>query len=116
MKRIVWLGALLLLGPLVHARPADEGEAVRAVFGAYRAALLAQEGAKAWELLDADSRAYYGRAITQALELPRAGLDRLDLVTRFIVLRLRWLKTRSELRRMDCRSLFVLAVDSGWVG
>jgi hypothetical protein len=53
--------------------------------------------------------------LEDALSLPKADLERLDFVHKFIVLRLRLQFRRPELQQLTGQGVFVLAVTNGWI-
>jgi hypothetical protein len=92
-----------------------EDEAVLQVFEDYRAALLRVDGAAAVDLVDAGTIDWYEDVLALALSASRSELNRLDALQKFMVLRLRLDLTKADLEALTGRSLFVYAVNNGWI-
>ena len=95
--------------------PSDE-QCVKDVFQAYRKALLDQNGEAAWSYIDSHTANYYGDMLSKSLSLPRDDLDRLELISQFMVLRLRLEFKKSKLESMTNKDVFVIGVQQGWIG
>jgi hypothetical protein len=93
----------------------DAHEEIAAVFQEYRRALLANDGQAAWSVIDSHSQDYYAEALRDALSMPRADLDRLDLLHKFMVLRFRQEFRKPQLQQLTGREVFVLGVTNGWI-
>lgn len=91
----------------------DEAGA-RAVYEAYRAAMLARDGRRALSLVDRRTIEAYERYVELALTVDRAGLTRLGWTAKFMVLRIRHGFDRRALEAMTGASLFILAIERGW--
>lgn len=128
MFRLNSLGALslLLIGlggcektaapkPQAAATSSDSA-AVRQCFDDYRQAILDQDGASAVALVDARTRDYYDDMRTLALTAQTEQVRDLSTVDKLMVLMIRQLIPAEQLRAMTAESLFVHAVDQGWIG
>jgi len=93
---------------------AEDGDVLQ-VFEDYRAALLQVDGAAAVDLVDAGTIDWYEDTLGLALSASRSELNRLDALQKFMVLRLRLDLAKADLEALTGRSLFVYAVDHGWI-
>jgi len=93
----------------------SEQDEIAQVFQQYRSALLNEDGKEALELVDSQTIRYYDDVVKDALKISRADLNRLDLYTKFMVLRLRHEFRKDQLEKMTGDSLFILSVKQGWV-
>jgi hypothetical protein len=107
------LAAVTLLASCTSA-PSDEAR-VRSTFSAYRAALLAADGAAAWREVDKRTSEYYSKAIVDALSLGEADLRRADFIYKLMVLRLRLEFRKPVLEKLSAEQLFVKSVSLGWI-
>lgn len=127
-------GALVLVAGLLvtgcrsseEPSPADsavEGQssgsaesAIRGVFDSYRSALLAGDGAAAYEFLSQSSIDFYVEMRDLALTAPRAELVARSLVDRLHVLTLRYVLAPQRLESMEPVDVVAYAVESGLIG
>lgn len=96
--------------------PEEDAEAVLASFEEYRQALLSKDGGNAVLHVDGDTIHYYEDMRKAALHSPRSDVEALGLMDRLMVLMLRLRVPKVELEGMDGTSMFVYAVDNGWIG
>ncbi len=111
LKRIPYvILAVLLAG--CGGNSADDA-AIRKTFQAYRKALLGGDGPAAWAEVDAGTHAHYDK-IAAAMSSASGGLKSLDILSRFMVLRMRNTYGTGELAKMDGKAVFVLGIEKGW--
>ena len=94
----------------------DDAEAVRRVFSAYRAAILAGKGDAAAALLSRSTYAYYDEMRQLALRGDAASVQSQSLVNQMQVLMLRLRVPLGQLESLAPRELIAYAVDQGWIG
>jgi hypothetical protein len=94
---------------------ARDTNAIRQCFSEYKDALLAEDGAKAVELVDGETIELYSRQLDWALKATPGETRALGLLDKLSVLRIRMEFSRQELLEMDGRELFVYGVDHGWI-
>lgn len=94
----------------------QEVESVRNCFSAYRKAILDQDGVAAAALIDGETRKYYGKMRSLALFGDANDVRKVSTIDRVNVLMIRHLIPPAELAEMTPESLFVHAVDEGWIG
>lgn len=97
---------------------ADETEAlaVQASLDAYRQALLAENGADAWETVDAHTRAYYQNMLDLCQSADSATVADLAVLELMTVLMMRARVPAEQMAGFDARALFVYAIDEGMIG
>lgn len=95
---------------------ASSADQVRAVFAAYRHALLTDDGATAAGLLSAATIDWYGQAQQLALYGNKDQVDRLPAIAKVQALAFRHRVPAETLRQMSPRQLVVYAVEHGWIG
>jgi hypothetical protein len=88
---------------------------IRKTFAEYRQALSDGDGAKAADLVSAQTIGYYGEIVDHALNMPRQKLARLDFISKFMVLRIRHEFDQAQIEAMNGRQLLILGVDKGWI-
>lgn len=81
----------------------------------YRGALLKKDSDTAWSAIDTRTKGFYETALKQALTASRTELSKLDMVSKFTVLRCRVEFTRSQIEKMTARELFATGVQRGWI-
>ena len=89
---------------------------VRACFGNYRTAILAEEGQEALRFVDRRTLDYYGRILDIALRGNRETVAGLSTINKLMVLILRHRIPLDSLKEMTAESLFIHAAEHGWVG
>ncbi|MBA3532478.1 MAG: hypothetical protein H0T73_11195 [Ardenticatenales bacterium] len=89
---------------------------IEGVFGAYRSALLAEDGEAARNLVGRQTIAWYEEVLAYALVLPREELERLPFLKRLTVLIMRHNIPQETLLTHTGESIFELAVNEGWIG
>lgn len=116
--RTIHLALLLSLSALPVAQAQMEAFtiSVQEGFAAYKAALLARDGAKAVTRISANSFAYYDRMRKLALSGSREELERLPDVDRLLVLSLRVRTPRETLESGSPRDLVAYAISNGMIG
>ena len=112
---------VLLAGTLLLSTPAfaDEGTAatdVRQSFADYRAAILADEGDAATELVSSASVAYFAEMQRLALYASSEEVRSQSLVNQMQILTFRYRIDAEALRSMTPKKLFAYTIDQGWTG
>lgn len=102
--------------PAAGAASAQEVEAVRACFEAYRQALLAADGKAALALVDRNTIDYFDQMVDLALYGEEATVRGQSSVNKIMVLSLRHRMSRERLLKATAESVFVHAVNEGWIG
>lgn len=97
------------------AGPATREDAVRAVFVAYRDAILAKRGKAAAALVAQETLAYYDKMRLAALDMKEAELKRSPPMDRLMILAVRHRLGDRDLAAMNGADLFAAAVDAGMV-
>lgn len=110
---MVRIAALLLS---LAASPAAAQATIDKAFEAYRAALLAEDGATVVGLVDAGTLAYYEQGVAWALDADSADVAALRLVDRLMVFSLRHRVPADTVRLFDGASSLSYAVRKGWIG
>ncbi len=105
----VFISCCLALGDI------DEKALVQTTYQTYRNALLQNNGKSAWKSIDLRTKDYYNDIVRDCLSLKRADLDRLDLLSKIMILRIRLEYREDELKTFDGESIFVIAIQKGWV-
>jgi hypothetical protein len=107
----------VLAGSAVAAADDQAAEvvAVKQVFSAYKTALLEGNGSAAADVVNGGTIQYYSDILEHVLHTPRAKLGELDLISKFMVLRIRHELTKPEIEKLTGRELFVLGVNKGWI-
>lgn len=99
------------------AAPApDESEAVRAAFNGYKQAILQENGTTAVGYVDTKTLDYYRRIKELALHGESYAVRALSPMDKLMVLTIRNRVPLATLQGMTPESLFVHAVNEGWVG
>jgi hypothetical protein len=93
-----------------------DNESVRACFEGYKQAILDQDGNAAVALVDGNTLEYYGEMRRLALEGKPEIVRNLSTIDKMMVLMLRHQTPVEDLSQMSGDSLFVYAVDKGWIG
>lgn len=114
-RAVVALLSLSILATTAVADAASDAAQIRAAFSQYKEALLEGDGEKAAEVVSARTIAYYDGIRTHVLTTPREKLAELDLISKFMVLRIRHEFTRAEMVAMNGRQLLITGVDRGWI-
>ena len=94
---------------------ADEEAKVQQAFQTYRKALLDQNGKAAWEVVDSHTQEYYEDIAKDCLSLKREDLVRLDMLTKFMILRIRLEFREEQLKTFNGAKIFILGVEKGWI-
>lgn len=96
--------------------PAEEVTAVRASFEGYKQAILGQAGEKSVGFVDRNTLAYYQKMRDLALRGDQETIRALSTVDKLFVLSIRHRISPEEVELMTGESLFVYAVNQGWIG
>jgi hypothetical protein len=115
---VVWTLAVSAAGSDAPSKPKGqtaEAQAIQTAFAHYKDALLEGDGEKAADVVSAGTIGFYGGIVTHVLNTPRAKLNDLDFISKFMVLRIRHEFTRPQLVKMTGRELLVIGVDRGWI-
>ena len=119
MTRKIQLSLLCLLAAVQGGcKEGDSQEAtfVRTCFEGYKEAILDQDGEAAVALVDGSTLKYYGKMRKLALEGSPTDVRQLSTIDKLMVLILRHRIPLEDLTEMTAESLFVYAVDEGWIG
>lgn len=114
MYRFVFVFLLILTFSSASAM-ADEEAKVQQAFQTYRKALLDQNGKAAWEVVDSHTQEYYEDIAKDCLSLKREDLVRLDMLTKFMILRIRLEFREEQLKTFNGAKIFILGVEKGWI-
>ena len=107
--------AALCLLPAATALAADDVDAVRGAFSAYRSAILSGEGDAAAALLSRSTYDYYDEMRRLALEGSPEAVQAQSLVNQMQVLLLRLRVPREKLESLSAEALVAHTVYQGWV-
>jgi hypothetical protein len=99
----------------VRAIQSDE-QLVRQTFINYKEAILQQRGQSAVRLISSATLQYYARMRTIALEGLEKEVRQLTPMNKIMVLTLRHRISTDELRATTPETVFILAVNQGWIG
>lgn len=94
----------------------DQRAEVKAAFADYKTAILTDDGAKAYQLVDKRTRDWYQTSLTRALTFDREQIMQLGVMDKLQILIIRHRIDAGRLRTMSAEDLFIYAVDNGWVG
>ena len=97
------------------SKPTEE-EDVRAALEAYKSAILNDDGERALGLVDQNTRDWYETSLVRAREASKDEIMKLGIMDKLQVLIVRYQVPKLKLMNMTGESLFVYAVDNGWVG
>ncbi len=112
MKIRLLSGVFLLVYSLTYAGPEED---IRATFENYRLALLAEDGEKAWDVIDFQTRKIYEKYADQSLTLSQTELNSVDFISKITVLRLRLELKKKQLQEMNGEELFIYAIQKGMI-
>lgn len=98
-----------------QATPA-EALAIRQTFTDYQAALASKAGKKAASLVDGETLRYYATAQKLALEANKETAQKLPLIDKLMVLRMRAEFPAEKLAAYSPQELIAVGVERGWVG
>lgn len=107
---------IIVLAAACSSGETEEAAAVRASFDGYKQAILDQDGATSRTFVDSNTIAYYQTMRDLAVRGDRETVRTLSTVDKMMVLMLRHLLSVELAGRMDGESLFVYAVEQGWIG
>lgn len=96
------------------AQADDSSEAI-AGCNAYRDALLKNDADSAWNAIDSKTQEYYASMGKLALGASRQEIKKLDMMTKFAVLRCRVEFKKEVLAKMSGRDFFSEGVKRGWI-
>jgi len=99
----------------ISLTPEEDAQSALARFDEYKTALLAANGDVAVSYVDAETIDYYEQMRSMALRAPRQEVEAMGMMDRFMVLLLRHRMTPGELEGMSGTSLFIYAVENGWI-
>lgn len=114
--QITLLCVLAIVQSGCNEAPSQEVTFVRDCFDGYKQAILDQNGDAAVAFVDLNTLGYYEKMRKLALDGSSADVRKLSTIDKIMVLMLRQLVPVRELSAMTAESLFVYAVDKGWVG
>lgn len=101
---------------LLRAPAQPPAEEVRQVFGEYKRAVMANDGATAAALLSAGTIEWYGRMQDLALHGSKEEVEHLGPLEKLQVLAFRLRIPPEELRPLSARELVAYSVAHGWIG
>lgn len=128
MRIFTHLALLLILSACATSKPTeseqpvlisvevDHQQQVREAYSAYKAAILADQGAEAVQHVDSRTVQYYTDIQRQAVEADSLTVDGLAILDKLMVLAIRHRTPREQLLSFDGVSLFTYAVEQGMVG
>ena len=93
----------------------NEEPAVLQSFEGYKTAILNNDGAKAYDFIDKNTRDYYALTLDRALHLSASDTKSLNIIDMMNVLLARHAIDKDELKSMDGRDFFIYATDKGWI-
>lgn len=109
--------AIILLMVSVCNAAAMKGEEaeVQRAYQMYRAALLNQDGVSAWKKVDYHTRNFFEDIAKKSLTIKREDLDRLDILSKIMILRMRMDFRKDHLRKLNGSKIFILDVEKGFI-
>lgn len=114
MKYIIAVLISFVLWSTVFSDSNEEAK-VQQVYQAYRSALLTRDGISAWKRIDSRTKDYYDEIARDCLSIKREELNRLDLLSKIMILRLRLEFRRDKLQTFDGAKIFIIGVEKGWI-
>lgn len=93
-----------------------DSQAIKECFDSYKESILNQNGKAAVEKVDSYTLAYYDRILTLSLKGQETEVRNLSVIDKTIVLIIRHRVESQILKQMNAESLFIYAVNNGWVG
>jgi len=106
----------LVLSGCAEGTSLDEAVAVRASYEGYKQAILDQDGKEAVAFVDKKTLDYYRKMLDLALRGDRETVRALSTIDKLMVLSIRHRIPSEYAEQMTAESLFVHAVDEGWIG
>jgi len=113
MKRFFLIAILFV--PLLLAAQTEE-QKVEEAFNGYTQAIIDSDGKKAYELVDSNTKTYYGKVLDLALHGDKEALSSVGLLTKMNVLIFRHRVDHELMKGFDTRGMLVYAVDHGITG
>lgn len=92
-----------------------EKSEIQSTFSRYKSALLSANGKAAAEEVCSQTILWYEKARNDALSMKRVQLNRVDILRKFSILRLRHEFSKQQLENMDGKQLFIIGVNNGWI-
>lgn len=112
--KIIFYAALLILPAALFAQP--DGAAVEKSFDAYKNAILKDKGDEASKYVDSKTIAYYTLMLDHIRNSDSITVDKLSLLDKIVIFRIRQDLQKEDVATMDGRGLFVYAIKNGLVG
>ncbi len=106
--------AFLTIPAALFAQP--DGQAVQKSFDAYKNAILKDKGEEASKYVDSKTIKYYSAMLDHIRNSDSVTVDKLSLLDKIVILRIRQELTKEDVASMDGKGLFVYAIQKGLVG
>ena len=110
-----WLFILLMLFSFFCQGFEKEKSEIQSTFNRYQSALLSTNGKAAAREVCSQTIQWYEKARNDAISMKRVQLNRVDILRKFTILRLRHEFSKQQLENMDGKQLFIIAVNNGWI-
>lgn len=89
---------------------------IREAFEQYRTALINKDGESALGIIYSLHVEWYEQLLTDALNLEYSELNSLELIQKFLILRLRHEFSQEELQSLKGEDVIIISVERGWLG
>lgn len=110
-----WFFSLLMLFSFFCQGFEKEKSEIQSTFNRYQSALLSANGKAAAQEVCLQTIQWYEKTRNDALYMKRVQLNRVDILRKFTILRLRHEFSKQQLENMDGKQLFIIAVNNGWI-
>ncbi|MBU1370348.1 MAG: hypothetical protein KJ754_16125 [Bacteroidetes bacterium] len=114
MKQLLTIFLLIFFFSISYANTGDEAK-IQQTYKKYRSALLSNNGLSAWQEIDKRTQDYYHDIAKDCISLNRKDFDRLDLISKILILRIRLEYRAEQLKKMDGEDIFTVGVNKGWI-
>lgn len=114
MKQLISIFFVLLVISISYANTGEAAK-IQQTYKKYRSALLSNEGLSAWKEIDKRTQDYYHDIARDCISLDRKDFDRLDLISKILILRIRLEYRAEQLKKMDGKDIFTVGVKKGWI-
>jgi len=105
---------ILFIVCIGQSMPSPE-KLIREVFESYRQALIDKDGDKAWYYIDSQTINFFEDLRNKSLTLSYEDMNGLDVMKKFIILRLRNDFNKKQLETMNPKDIFVAGVERGYI-
>lgn len=113
-KLLFFFVTLFALNGTVYSQ--NDQVLIKKVFDGYKAALLAEDGAKAVTYVDGNTINYYSKMKELALTGDSAEVASLEMIDQLMIIMIRHKITKTAITSMSGRDLFIYGVDKGLLG